>query len=274
MQHKGKTLLLSLQNRQNLVEFLDFFIYNLPMKYEYFKQCIATVNEDNNTASTIGTYGEKTLHKVLKYYIEENPLFHEVSVEGYVADILNKDGIIEIQTRGFSSMEKKLSTLLVFNRVTLVYPICAEKTVAWVDLATGEVSAKRKSPKKESLSHALPELYKIRKHLVHPNLKVHIVVIKAEDYRYLNGWSTNRKRGSSRMERIPTELIEEYFVSSVEDLAGLIPKDLENPFTSNDFSKAAKLPISKARASLTLLSLYGAVNRIGKEGNKIIYERK
>ena len=52
----------------------------------------------------IGTLGEKSLHAALKLYYEPDSSRHEIPVGQYVADIVNEEGIIEIQTKHLSSM--------------------------------------------------------------------------------------------------------------------------------------------------------------------------
>ena len=56
----------------------------------------------------IGTLSEKTVHSVLKYYLEPDTSFHEVKTGRYVADIRTPDGIYEIQTRQFNKLRNKL----------------------------------------------------------------------------------------------------------------------------------------------------------------------
>lgn len=239
----------------------------------YFNQCVSQVLQGNKIGDSIGTYKEKTLHKVLKLYFERDKAFHEVRVGGYVADILNSNGIVEVQTGGFSSMEKKLSKLLSENRVRLVFPICSEKYVAWVDPETGEVSKRRKSPKKGRVCHVLPEIYKIKRLIHNENLTIDVVMINAVDYRYLNGWGKDKKRGSRRMERIPKDLSAEYEIKSFEDYIELVPDELPCGFCSNDFAKVTGLSLGKARSALLVLTEVKAVERIGKKGNKILYKK-
>lgn len=63
---------------------------------------------------TIGTLREKTLHAVLKQYYEPFSAMHEVKIGKYIADIINEDGVLEIQTGSFTSLQKK--TGLFFDR--------------------------------------------------------------------------------------------------------------------------------------------------------------
>ena len=81
----------------------------------------------------IGTYGEKLLHRTLKYYFEPNSDFHEVAFNGSVADIKNGEGIIEIQTRSFEKLVPKLERFLCCSHVTVVYPIIERKRICRMD---------------------------------------------------------------------------------------------------------------------------------------------
>ena len=63
-----------------------------------------------------------------------------------------EDGeIIEIQTRQFNRMRGKLQAFLPLYPVTIVYPIPYEKWLIWIDEDSGELSKKRKSPKRDPL---------------------------------------------------------------------------------------------------------------------------
>lgn len=99
--------------------------------------------------SGIGTLSEKTVHAVLKNYYAPDTDMHEIPIENFVADIYTGFEIIEIQTRSFHAMRRKLETFLPLYPVTIVYPIPHIKWLSWIDEETGEASPKRKSPKKE-----------------------------------------------------------------------------------------------------------------------------
>lgn len=149
----------------------------------------------------IGTLSEKTVHAVLKNYYAPDPDMHEIPIENYVADIYTGQEIIEIQTRSFDKMRKKLDTFLPLYPVTIVYPIPHIKWLSWIDEETGEASAKRKSPKTGNAYMAFPELYKIRPYLSNPHLHLKFALLDMEEYRLLNGWSRDRKKGSERYDR-------------------------------------------------------------------------
>ena len=71
----------------------------------------------------IGTLSEKTVHAVLKNYYAPDADMHEIPLAGFVADIFTGTEIIEIQTRAFNAMRKKLAAFLELYPVTVVYPI-------------------------------------------------------------------------------------------------------------------------------------------------------
>ena len=95
----------------------------------------------------IGTLGEKRLHRVLKTYFEPRAACREQPFAGYVADILNEEGVTEVQTRNYGALRKKLDAFLPLGPVRVVCPLPARKWISWVDPATGEISARRPSPK-------------------------------------------------------------------------------------------------------------------------------
>jgi len=222
----------------------------------------------------IGTLSEKTVHAIMKNYYEPNEDNHEVKIEGYVADIYNEQGIIEIQTRQFNKMRVKLSTFLNLYPVTIVYPMPYNKWVFWIDNETGETTKKRKAPKKWSAYDAFFELYKIKEFLKNPNLRMRLVLMDMEEYRLLNGWNASKKRGSTRFDRIPLEIKQEVVIEQPEDYMQFIPYDIEEQFTSKEFAKAAKIKVDTARLVLNILYYVGVVKRVGKEGNSFVYEVK
>ena len=221
--------------------------------------------------SGIGTLSEKTVHAILKNYYEPDEEKQEIPIENYVADIFSDGRIMEIQTRQFNKMRNKLSAFLPLYPVTIVYPIPREKWIIWIDEESGELSRKRKSPAKGNVYLAFIELYKIKMYLKNPNLRVKLVLMDMEEYKLLNGWSRDKKRGSSRYDRIPTELVEEVDITQIEDYMQFVPYDLEEEFTSKEFAKAAHIPVKLAQTVLNILYDIGTVTRTGKKGREYLY---
>ena len=118
---------------------------------------------------------------------------------------------------------------------------------------------------------AFAELYKIKTFLRDPNLRIKLVLLDVEEYRLLNGWSKDKKKGSSRYDRIPLELVEEVDIARLEDYMQFVPYQLEDSFTSREFAKAAHIPLSLAQTVLHILYHVGIVTRVGKKGREYLY---
>lgn len=241
------------------------------MDKQAFALALECAENSSKACGGIGTLQEKILHLTLKHYFEPLEISHEIKIGRYVADIVNENGIIEIQTRSFDKLRNKLSDFLDVANVTVVYPIPASKWIIWVDTQTGESSAKRKSPKKGNFYSAFYELYKIKNLLTSPLLNIHLLLIDMIEYKNLNGWSKNKKRGSSRNVIIPVELVDELVISSPADFLKLVPFPPPEQFSSRDFAKATGLSLKLAQTALNVLFSVGAVQRIGKNRNSYIY---
>ncbi len=220
----------------------------------------------------IGTLSEKTVHAILKHYYEPDEDRQEIPIENYVADICANGEIIEIQTRQFDKMRNKLSAFLPRYPVTIVYPIPREKWIIWIDEESGELSKKRKSPLKGNPYLIFPELYKIKMFLKHPNLRLRLVFLDMEEYKLLNGRSRDKKKGPSRYDRIPTELVQEMEIDCPRDFMQFVPLELENAFTSREFAKAAHISLPLAQTALNILYHMETVLRVGKKGKLYLYE--
>ncbi len=220
----------------------------------------------------IGTYGEKNIHRIIKLYLEPNSNFHEVKICSHIADIMNENGIIEVQTRAFNSLRKKLDFFLETYNVTVVYPYPAIKYLCWLDPDTGEVSPKRCSPKRYSPYDAFYELYKIKSYLRNENLHFYFLGLEIEEIRLLNGWGNDKKKGSKRLERIPKKILETLYVKNKKDYKKMIPSDISSPFTSFDFSKSAHISQRAAGYAISCLKEVGIIEKCGMDGRKYLYK--
>lgn len=230
-----------------------------------FENALEKAKQNAAFAGCIGTLGEKTLHAVLKYYLEPCDDFHEVAVGRYVADILREDCIIEIQTRNFSRLRAKLSSFLQTHPVTVVFPIAAVRYYYTVDGASGETSEKKKSPKKGNVYDVFPELYKIKMLLGSENLYFHILLLEMTEYRCTVPKSRRNRKGTERIDRVPEAIVDEIYLDGPADYRKLIPDGLPSPFDSKDFAKAIRRTRSHAQTALNVLESVGAVTRIGKD---------
>lgn len=221
----------------------------------------------------IGTLQEKTIHSVLKYYYAPDSAYHEIKIGSYVADICIDGDIYEVQTRNFHAMRNKLNNFLQNYNVTIIYPVAHTKWLSWLDMDTGELTPKRKSPKTGTFYQIIPELYKIKMFVSNPRLHFIISLIDVEETRCLNGWSRDKKKGSSRMDGIPVGIYDEVRINTFADYKIFLPDTLTEPFTSKDLSKAAKIPQNKAATLLNILLETKIIRRIGKSGKSYLYQK-
>ena len=119
----------------------------------------------------------------------------------------------------------------------------------------------------------MPELYKIKYTLDNPRFHLCLCMLETEEIRLLNGWSKNKKRGSSRHDRIPKGLIDEIHIDCPADFDMFLPEDLPKQFTSKDFAFNAKISREYAQVTLNILTYLERVKRVGKQGANILYEK-
>lgn len=226
----------------------------------------------------IGLLGEKALHSALKYYYEPDASCHEREAFGFVADILNEEGIIEIQTRNLFAMKRKLGVYLEQTRVTLVHPIVRARRIIYMDPETGELSRPRLSPKRGRAEDAYSELVHIREALAHPNLEIVIPIVDAEEYRVRDAGKRKRRGGNAdlKYELLPTELADEIVIEAPRDHLRFIPPELaerEGGFTAAELARGIKLPYRAASAICAAMLAAGALER-ERSGRSYYYRVK
>ena len=244
----------------------------------------------------IGTYGEKLMHKTLKYFLCPDESCHEVRIDkngvalnersaeskaesgrgGFIADIFRDGEIIEIQTGSFYPMKKKIEFYLEKTnyRITVVHPLAAKKWVSWIDTESGAVSKRRISPKRCVASDVLPELFWLSSYLSNNRLSFKLLFLEVDEYRLLDGWGNAGKRGSNRYKLVPLELIDELDFHAPDFAKILMPQGVGEKFISKDFSSHSKLKGRKLSYSLKLLCEHGVIERGEKIGRSYVYRIK
>lgn len=224
--------------------------------------------------NSIGTYGEKLMHVILKRYSDPDTSHHEVKCCGYIADVFDGQNITEIQTGSFSPLKKKVAKMADEGfSVTVVYPIAAKKWIIWLDPSSGEVTSRRLSPQKcneykllVEMVHALPLLKK-------ENVTFKALFLEIEEYRLLNGWSADRKKGSTRCERIPIDILNEFEVTYPDGYMQFLPQDLGEEFSTGTLASFAKITKHRAYGAIRVLKEVGAIEVSHKKKNEIFYKR-
>jgi hypothetical protein len=222
------------------------------------------------TSSGIGTLRETHLHASLKQWLAAPGDEFEVSIGRFVVDIVRDGTLIEIQTRGFSSMKAKLDALLDDHRMVIVHPIARRK---WIVKGPhdGTPSSRRKSPKAGRIYDVFTELVSFPSLVDHPNLSIEVLMTDEEEVRRFDGNRNWRRRGWSVVERRLLDVTERIELTTPADWLGLLPPDLPARFTTADLASAIDRPRRTAQQMAYCLREMGVLDVVGKEGNALAY---
>jgi hypothetical protein len=222
-------------------------------------------------AAHIGTLGEKPLHASLKRWCSETGDRFEVPTDGYVIDIVRDGLLIEVQTRGFTAMKRKIPALLELGHdVRIVHPIPANKWIVKID-PYGTILSRRLSPKHGSAVDVFSELVSFPELVDHPQLEVVLVIIDEEEYRFHTPDKSWRRKGWSVKERRLVDVLDSLRITSSDDLLALLPSGLPNPFTTADLATALARPRRLAQQMAYCLRVSGVIEASGKRGNAVEY---
>lgn len=194
----------------------------------------------------IGRYNEKKMHAALKRFVCAREECYEADMgQRFVADILCDGEIYEIQTGSLYPLTKKIQYYLDHTEyhVTIVHPVAKRKKVIWIDPKSGDTTVPKRYSCAERESDALAELVYISEQMLSGRVGVWFLFIEEEEYRLLDGWSRDKKRGSNRYERVPVALLDEMAIAAPEDCREFLPDALTDgkDFSASEFAKAMKV---------------------------------
>ncbi|MBY5162051.1 hypothetical protein [Salsipaludibacter albus] len=220
----------------------------------------------------VGTLGEGSLHRALKRWYARPGDRVEVAVDGFVADLVRGDTLVEIQTSGFSSMGRKFDHLLDHHDVRLVHPIPVDTTIVKVGDG-GEVLSRRLSPKHGTPAHVFAELVSFPNLLDHPNLTLEVVMTREDQVRTHDPDRAWRRRGWVVEERRLVEVVDHLVFDTPADLLDLLPDDLPVDFTTADLAGGLGSRRRLAQQMAYCLRHLGLVRMVDRRGNTIVYRR-
>lgn len=222
----------------------------------------------------IGTLSEKSIHSEIKNYLEPRKEYQEVKVGNYIADIKRDNEIFEIQTQNFKRLIAKLNYYIENNySITVVYPLVAESYTIWIDKYNSEIIDKRKSSYKRYIQDIFKELYWIKDYIVKEQINLKIISLEANEYKYLDGYGQNKKYKATKIDKVPTKIISEITIKSIDDFRIFLPDTLPKEFTSKDFKRCTKSRSKYLGSGLKMLREIGVIQVIGKSGNSYVYKK-
>jgi len=220
--------------------------------------------------SGIGLLNEKPLHASLKkWYAQPGDRF-EVTVDGFVIDIVRDDLLLEIQTGNFASIKSKLTTLVRSHQVRLIYPIAQEKWI--VKLAKGDSSGvtRRKSPKRGREEDLFWEMVSFPQLLANRNFSIEVLLIWEEEVRRYEGKQKWRRRGWVIEERRLVKVVDQRLFGELSDWNSFLPEGLES-FTARDLAEAIAIRRQLAQKMAYCLRKARVIKLIGKRGRANLY---
>ena len=222
--------------------------------------------------SSIGTRKESSLHRALKFRYSGNGGDTETLAGPYVCDACTSKGeLIEVQTGSFGPLKEKVETLTQDYKVRVIHPIIVQKHIELYS-KDGRLLRRRKSPRKGctwDLFNALiyaPELPLLK------NFTVELALIDAIEKRIDDGKGSWRRKGVSITDRSLAAWHGSVVLSKPKDYYQFIPFKKTERFTARDLGEQAGINTAFARKALYVLTKIGLVERVGKQGNTLVYQ--
>ena len=218
----------------------------------------------------IGTLRETGLHAALKRWYAQPGDEFETALDGYVIDIRRGALLIEIQTRSFSSMRRKLLALAERHPVRVVHPVPERKWIVRLD-AKGREIARRRSPKAGRIETLFKELVAIPDLVGHPNLTFDVAITHEDELWQQTGRRAWRRKGWCVVGRRLVEVVRVVPFADAKDFAALLPPELAPPFSARDLAAAAGLTLNLAYKMIYCLRRMRAIEVAGKRGRAALY---
>jgi hypothetical protein len=225
-----------------------------------------------SSSNNIGTLNESSLHSTLKLWYKKPEDQLEVTIENFIIDIIRKDLLIEIQTKNFSTIKKKLERLLENYRVLLIHPIVKDKWIITMDHRLNKIIRRRLSPTHHSYLNIFEELIRIPDLITNPNLTIELLLVQIEEFRVNDGKGSWRRKGWSIQDRRLVNILERKAFFSPIDFLMLKPSKLKPPFTNAELANSLEKPLRLAQKMSYCLRKMGIIKVVGKRGRSFLFD--
>ncbi|NVM43415.1 MAG: hypothetical protein HWN79_00725 [Candidatus Lokiarchaeota archaeon] len=222
--------------------------------------------------NNVGTLNESSLHSALKLWCKRSEDQLEVPIENFVIDIVRDDLLIEIQTKNFSTIRKKLESLLKNHRVLLIHPIVKDKWIISIDQQSYRIIRKRLSPRHELYLDIFEELIRIPDLISNPNLTIELLLVQTEEFWINDGKGSWRRKGWSIYDKRLVNVLERKVFCSPIDFLMLKPSKLKPPFTNAELAYSLERPLRLAQKMSYCLRKMGIIKVVGKRGRALLFD--
>jgi hypothetical protein len=218
----------------------------------------------------IGNLRETSLHAALKMWYARPGDEMEAQVAGYFVDLRRGDTLIEIQTRNFSALRRKLACLMDSYSVRLLHPIAQEKYIVRQS-GTGQTLSRRKSPKRGLAVMLFDELVSLPELAAHPRFSLEVLLTREEEISREGRGGSWRRRGWKIVDRRLLGVLGRVNFNAPGDYAAFLPADLPAAFTSRDLAEQGGYPLYLAQKMTYCLRRMGVLEAAGKRRNAALY---
>ena len=215
---------------------------------------------------------ETSLHRQLKALYAGPDDRQEVRLGGYRIDVVRGKELVEIQHGSLSAIRDKVRRLAEQHDVLVVKPIVARKTLVRTS-ADGRELSRRFSPKRGTLLDIFDELVYFTRAFPSRRLTLELRLVEIEELRKPGHGRRRRWRQDDHIvvdQRLLTAG-EPHRIQTAADLLKLLPP-LPSPFHTGQLAAAADVPRSIAQRIAYCLREMKAVERVGKQGNTMLYQ--
>lgn len=212
---------------------------------------------------------ETSLHRQLKeQYGPELGGRSEVPLHGFRVDAVSSEGtVIEVQSASLGPLKGKLLRLLPEHQVRVVKPVVLERRIVRQTQRNGAELSARLSPKRGALVDVFDDLVGLAWIFPHPNLSVDVLAVEIDEVRV----PRRRRPGYAVVDRRLRKVVTTVSLRQASDLWTLLPEVRAGSFTTLDLAERLGRPIGFAQRVAYCLRLAGAVETLGKVGNRWIY---
>ncbi len=195
----------------------------------------------------------------------------EVMLAGFRIDAVDPDGsLVEIQSGALGPLRGKLVRLLLEHRVRVVKPVVVCKRVVRRARRDGPDQSSRLSPKRGVILDVFDDLVGLIRLFPHPSLRIDVMEVAIDEIRV----PRRRWPGFAVVDRRFHGEIRTVTLQQASDLWTLLPSPLPDRFTTVDLADTIDRPMEFAQRVAYCLRLSGAAEPVGKNGNRIVYERR
>lgn len=215
---------------------------------------------------------ESSLHVQLKEYYRLPGDKIEHQIEKFIIDIVRKNFLIEVQTKNFSAIKKKLEALTKKYKVLLVYPIIQDKWIIKVDINSKKIIKRALSPKHCSYYNIFEELIRIPHLISEPNFMIEALIIQADEMWVNDNKGSWKRRGWSIKDRSLISILDQKLFSNPNHFLSLLPIDMDTPFTNTDLSKWLNKSQRLASMMTYCLRKMDLIKIVGKKNRSNVFD--